>query len=188
LVCGTGSKDSCYPGTGEPKALWVVADLHSQCACVPRYYTLGISTSVRTQLETGLTLKSRYVSDVALHCDKADSVLQAIEEAWRRHAVDNQNQDVYAHLAAVLRQRGFVLDAADGLEILEHCRKHDLPITDILYALDERVRMYGYDGGPLNLVDFVHIEQPISAFYDAARFKTFAEVRPLLQQSVSRTA
>ncbi len=114
-----------------------------------------------------------------LHCDKADSVLAAIEAAWTTHheAGGGIVLGVYAHLAQVLNQEGFVVDTVDGLAILEHCRRRNLPIVDILYALEERVRAAGYRGERLALADFSSGGQSVYVFYDASRFKSFEELK-----------
>jgi hypothetical protein len=114
-----------------------------------------------------------------LHCDTTASVLAAIEAAWAEHhgASGGIVLSVYAHLAQVLGEEGFIVDTVDGLEILEHCRRRNLPIVDILYALEERVRAAGYRGERLGLADFKSGEQMVYVFYDASRFKTFEELK-----------
>ena len=44
-------------------------------------------------------------------------------------------------------------DGGDGLELLEHCRRHNLQVVDVLHLFEDRVRAAGYKGGPLNLAD-----------------------------------
>ncbi len=115
-----------------------------------------------------------------LHCDESSSVLTAIEEQWRHHGTRTSAvADFYAHLAGILSANGLIIDACDGLEILEHCRKHDLPIVDVLHDLEKRVRTAGYTGGSLTVADFQIAGQPVYVFYDSKRFENFAEVRTL---------
>ena len=70
-----------------------------------------------------------------------------------------------------------LVDTVDGLEILVHCRRRNLPIVDILYALEDRVRAAGYRGERLGLADFKSGDQLVYVFYDASRFKTFADLK-----------
>jgi hypothetical protein len=113
-----------------------------------------------------------------LHCDDADSVLSAIEETWRKHSArTGEIETLNAHLAELLNANGIIIDACDGLEVLEHCRRHNLPIIDVLHALEERARAAGYDGGPLNLADYQISGHQVYVFYDSKRFENFAEVK-----------
>jgi hypothetical protein len=113
-----------------------------------------------------------------LHCNDADSVLDAIESAWwTHHGRLGEQANLYVHLAVKLSENGFVVDMADGLQLLEHCRKADLPIVDVLHSLEARVRKSGYGGGSLTLADFTVGAQSIYVFYDSGRFPSFAEVR-----------
>ncbi len=115
-----------------------------------------------------------------LHCNAADSVLAAIESAWRlHHAKLGRGDDFYLHVAGRLLEVGMLIDTVDGLEILEHCRKHDLPIADVLHTLDARAREAGYRGGPLNLGDCAIAGQLVYVFYDSTRLANFADVRAL---------
>lgn len=113
-----------------------------------------------------------------LHCNAAESVLAAIEDAWRLyHAKSGETRDFYIHVAATLRETGLLIDTVDGLEILEHCRKRDLPIVDVLHTLNSRAREAGYNGGVLSLGDCVIGHQLVYVFFDSARFAEFDEVR-----------
>lgn len=116
----------------------------------------------------------------ALHCDKSHSVLAAIEESRRKHVVrTDESPDLYVHLARVLGITGLVIDACDGLEVLEHCRKYKLPIVDVLHDIEKRVRASGYRGGALNVADYEIAGQSVYVFYDSQRFENFAQVRTL---------
>ena len=115
-----------------------------------------------------------------LRCADSHSVLSAIERHWRNHAARTSDAaDVYAHLSALLTDRGFFVDRTDGLEIMEHCREANLPVAEILQTLGARIKRAGYCEGSLNLADCVLGEQPVYVFYDASRFPAFAEVRGL---------
>lgn len=116
-----------------------------------------------------------------LHCNRADSVLAAIEAAWRLHRAKDGggSDDLYLYLATMLHDVGVVVDAVDGLNLLEHCRKHDLPIIDIMQTLDSRERDAGYDGGPLSLGDYTVSGQQVFVFYNSTRFSAFAEVHAI---------
>ena len=116
-----------------------------------------------------------------IHCDDTASVLHAIEAAWTRHHGAGITLGLYQHLAQVLNAHGLVIDAMDGLEILEHCRERNLPIIDILYALEDRVRAAGYRGGRLSLADFKDGVM-VYVFFDSQRFKQFAEVKQHVAQ------
>ena len=111
----------------------------------------------------------------ALQCDKAGSVLDAIEANWNER--NAQVLGLYVTLARLLNEEGVVVDTVDGLDVLEHCRRRNLPIVDILYTIEERVRAAGYRGERLVLADFRTNGQPVYVFYDVARFKTFVEVK-----------
>lgn len=136
-----------------------------------------------------IALQAR-MREPTLHCDQAASVLGAIEAAWAKHhdASGGIVLSIYAHLAQVLNQEGFVVDTVDGLAILEHCRRRNLPIVDILYALEERVRAAGYGGERLGLADFRSGGDPVYVFYDASRFKTFEELKLKVAVRVSEAA
>jgi hypothetical protein len=114
----------------------------------------------------------------SLHCNETASVLNAIECAWwTHHGRFGEQSNLYVHLAAMLAENGFVIDMTDGLQMLEHCRKADLPIIDILHTLETRVRNAGYRGGSLTLADYVIGAQSVYVFYDSGRFPRFADVR-----------
>jgi len=124
----------------------------------------------------GLQARTRVAT---IHCDIAESVLGAIEAAWveRNGASGEISHGLYPHLAQVLNQEGFVVDTVDGLAILEHCRRRNLPIVDILYALEESTRAAGYRGARLGLADFRSGSQPVYVFYDASRVTSFEELK-----------
>jgi len=126
-----------------------------------------------------IALSSIAVKTPILHCDKFESVLAAIEAHWREHhpGTGEQGRDFYADLARLLNARGFVVDAADGLDVLEHCRRRGLPIVDVLYALEERVRRAGFHGERLGLADYKVNGLPVYVFYDVTRFKTFGDLK-----------
>jgi len=114
-----------------------------------------------------------------LHCDQADSVLAAIEASWTEHNAKKPGfvLGLYATLAHVLNEEGVVVDTVDGLGILEHCRRRNLPIVNILFAIEKRVRNAGYRGERLGLADFYSGGGLVYAFYDASRFKTFEALK-----------
>jgi hypothetical protein len=113
-----------------------------------------------------------------LHCDKADSVLAAVEKSWSEHRASSGAQmGFYTYLAQLLSDKGIIIDACDGLDLLEHCRRHQLQIVDILHTLDAHVRRAGYDGGPLSVADYQIGAQPVYVFYDSKRFRNFADVK-----------
>ena len=115
-----------------------------------------------------------------LHCDESHSVLAAIEDNWKKHSArTGEAADFYTYLARMISLTGLIIDACDGLDVLEHCRRHDLPIVDVLHTLDARVPQAGYDGGVLNVADYQIAGQPVYVFYDSKRFENFAEVRTL---------
>lgn len=115
----------------------------------------------------------------ALHCDKTESVLAAIEADWNdiNARVPGLVLGLYPTLASILADEGVVVDTLDGLDVLEHCRRRSLPIVDILYAIEDHVRRAGYRGDRLGLADFRTNGQPVYVFYDAARFKDFVELK-----------
>lgn len=115
----------------------------------------------------------------ALQCDQAGSVLDAIEKNWseRNAQAPGFVLGLYATLAQLLNEEGVVVDTLDGLDVLEHCRRRNLPIVDILYTIEERVRAAGYRGERLGLADFRTNGQPVYVFYDVARFKDFVELK-----------
>ena len=90
-----------------------------------------------------------------LDCASATSVFEAIERTWseHQHARQAPTLSLYKHLATELMEIGFVTDGGDGLELLEHCRRHNLQVVDVLHLFEDRVRAAGYKGGPLNLAD-----------------------------------
>ncbi|MGE4063579.1 MAG: hypothetical protein AB7E79_09440 [Rhodospirillaceae bacterium] len=114
-----------------------------------------------------------------LECDKAESVLAAIEMAWKQHHRAGEGIVIgfYTHLAQRLNEEGFIVDTLDGLEILEHCRRRNLAIVDVLYALEDRIRADGYRAKRLGLADFNSGTTPVYVFYDPGRFKTFTELK-----------
>jgi len=115
----------------------------------------------------------------ALQCDHAGSVLDAIEANWNERNAQSSGfvLGLYVTLAQLLDEEGAVVDTLDGLEVLEHCRRRNLPIVDILYAIEERVRARSYRGDRLGLADFRTNGQPVYVFYDVARFKNFVELK-----------
>ncbi len=119
-----------------------------------------------------------------IHCDQAPSVLNAIEAQWVAHHTGTYGivLGIYAHFAQVLAEEGLIIDTVDGLEVLEHCRRRNLPIVDILYTLEDRIRDAGFGGERLGLADFTSGDRQVYVFYDPARFRTFAE----LKQRVAR--
>lgn len=115
----------------------------------------------------------------ALQCDDLGSVLDAIEANWneRNAQAPGLVLGLYVTLARLLNEEGVVVDTVDGLDVLEHCRRRNLPIVDILYTIEERVRAAGYRGERLGLADFRTNGQPVYVFYDVARFKNFVELK-----------
>lgn len=101
-----------------------------------------------------------------LKCDDSHSVLSAVERHWRGHPARTRDEaDIYAHLSAMLNERGFFVDRTDGLEIMEHCREADLPVAEILNILAARVERAGYRGGRLHLADCMIGMQPVYVFF-----------------------
>ncbi len=127
------------------------------------------------------------VRPAPIRCDDTSSVIAAIENSWTRHHAGKPGivLGLYAYLTQILMQDGCVVDAADGLEVLEHCRRRGLPIIDILYLIEERVREAGYTGGRLGLADFTAAGQLVYVFYDAARFKNFQELKDAVAHRVA---
>jgi hypothetical protein len=123
-----------------------------------------------------------------LVCNKVESVLTAIEEKWRQHHAANSGRaaNIYSQLARVLAETGVVVDTRDGLEVLEHCRHHRLPIVDLVCALEQRIRAAGYAGGPLSVADYEIGSQPVYVFYDSNRFATFAAVKATVAAESAR--
>lgn len=115
----------------------------------------------------------------ALQCDHVGSVLDAIEANWNERNAQAPGfvLGLYVTLAQLVNEEGVVVDTLDGLEVLEHCRRRNLPIVDILYTLEERLRAAGYRGERLGLADFRANGQPVYVFYDVARFKNFVELK-----------
>lgn len=109
-----------------------------------------------------------------LHCDRAESVLEAIETSWNGHQARNQgfSLGLYTTLALLLNDEGVVVDTIDGLNLLEHCRRRNLPVVDVLHLLESRIRSAGYRGDRLTLADFAIGGKTVYAFYDASRFRT----------------
>lgn len=124
-----------------------------------------------------------------IHCDQTDSVLSAIEASWNEHNAKKPGLflGLYAALAVTLNEKGVIIDTLDGLEILEHCRRRNLQIVDILHVLEERVRRAGYRGDSLTLADFNVDGKPVYAFYDGSRFKTFGELKQKTQMRIAGT-
>lgn len=112
-----------------------------------------------------------------MHCDQAESVFQAIEQQWKDHHRDGVALSLYPYLAQVLNTKGLLVDTLDGLQILEHCRRRNLPIIDILYSLEDRVRSAGYRGGSLSVADYAVEHQPVFVFYDSRRFASFEALK-----------
>lgn len=125
-----------------------------------------------------------------IQCDQTESVLAAIEAGWAAHHAGKPGfaQGLYATLALVLNEEGLLIDTVDRLEILEHRRRRGLPITDILHALEERVRRAGYRGERLGLADFSAGGKPVYAFYDGSRFETFVELKQKTQLRIAVSA
>ncbi len=125
-----------------------------------------------------------------IRCDDAASVIAAIEESWTQHHAGKPGVvlGLYDFLNQLLAQEGCVVDTTDGLDILEHCRRRNLPIVDILHAVEERVRAAGYGGGRLGLADFTAAGRPVYVFYDAARFKNFDELKRSVARRVTPAA
>lgn len=115
----------------------------------------------------------------ALQCDHVGSVLDAIEKNWNERNAQAPGfiLGLYVTLAQLLNEEGVIVDTLDGLEVLEHCRRRNLPIVDILYTIEERVRARGYRGERLGLADFRTNGQQVYVFYDVARFKNFVELK-----------
>jgi hypothetical protein len=132
---------------------------------------------------------SAAVASTPVHCDEADSVLAAIEARWTEHNAKKPGLvlGLYAALAHVLNDEGVIVDTVDGLGILEHCRRRNLPIVNILFAIEKRVRDAGYRGERLGLADFYAAGGLIYAFYDASRFKTFEALKLKVHQRVALT-
>lgn len=114
-----------------------------------------------------------------IHCDQAASVLNAIEARWVAHHTGTYGivLGIYTYFARVLAEEGFIVDTVDGLEILEHCRRRNLPIVDILYTLEDRIREAGFKGDRLGLADFKSGDRQVYVFYDPARFHTFEDLK-----------
>ncbi len=72
--------------------------------------------------------------------------------------------------------------------MLEHCRKADLPIVDILYAVETRIRNAGYRGGPLSLADYAIGGKQVYVFYDSTRFASFIDVRARVADRIMPTS
>ncbi len=122
-----------------------------------------------------------------LHCDKAESVLRAIEASWAEYHAKRAGvaQGLYAALAQVLNEEGVAIDTVDGLDMLEHCRRRNLPIVDILYLIEDRVRRAGYGGDRLGLADFQAEGKLVYAFYDTARFESFVALKQKTQLRIA---
>lgn len=122
-----------------------------------------------------------------IRCDDTSSVIDAIETSWTRHHAGKSGivLGLYEFLNQLLTQEGCVVDATDGLEVLEHCRRRNLPIVDILYVIEDRVREAGYTGGRLGLADFTAAGRLVYVFYDAVRFKSFEELKKCVAHRVA---
>ena len=125
-----------------------------------------------------------------VRCDQAPSVLDAIEARWVAHHAGTRGivLGLYAYFAHLLAEEGFIVDTIDGLEILEHCRRRNLPIVDILYALEDRIRDAGFSGQRLGLADFKSGERQVYVFYDPSRFRTFEELKQKVARRISLVA
>ncbi|MGE3475899.1 MAG: hypothetical protein AB7H70_08830 [Rhodospirillaceae bacterium] len=115
----------------------------------------------------------------AIRCDDTASVVEAVEAGWMQHQASKPGVvlGLYEFLSHLLTHEGCVVDATDGLEILEHCRRRNLPIVDILHVIEARVHEAGYTGGRLGLADFTAAGRLVYVFYDAARFKSFEDLK-----------
>ncbi len=111
-----------------------------------------------------------------MDCSVLESVFRAIESEWSCSQEGSQ-PDVYRHLVYVLNEKGFLVDIEDGLKVLEHCRRHGLPVVDVLNELDVRLRKVGYAGGRLSLADLTSESHALFVFFDPNRFSEFAQVR-----------
>lgn len=122
-----------------------------------------------------------------IHCDDVTSVISAIEESWTTHHAGKPGVvlGIYDYLNNILTQEGCAVDTVDGLEVLEHCRRRNLPIIDILHVIEDRVRKAGYKGGRLGLADFTAAGRLVYVFYDAARFKDFEALKLCVAQRVA---
>lgn len=115
-----------------------------------------------------------------MDCSVLESVFRTIESE-RAATIRAGEPNVYQHLRDVLNEKGFLVDVQDGLKVLEHCRRHGLPVVDVLNELDARLRKVGYAGGTLSLADVSSGSQELYVFFDPHRFQEFAQVRERVQ-------
>jgi hypothetical protein len=136
-----------------------------------------------------LVFPQAQVRRAAIRCDDTTSVIEAIEESWKQHHAGRPGVvlGLYEFLNQLLSQEGCIVDATDGLEVLEHCRRRNLPIIDVLHVIEERVRKAGYEGGRLGLADFTAAGRLVYVFYDAARFKNFEELKRCVAHRIALT-
>ena len=113
-----------------------------------------------------------------MNCEDATSVIAAIQHGWKNHAPPQE--DPFHRWAVTLNTWGYITDADDDLQILEHCRRHKLQVTDVLEELDLKIRESGYHGGTLSVADCTVANRPCFVFFDSLRFRGTKEISTLL--------
>jgi hypothetical protein len=118
----------------------------------------------------------------SIDCSDTSAVLRALEEEWTKHRSDPGTVSLFEHLAKELNDRGFVSDHHTGLSVLKQCRKWRLPVAELRNVIEQRVRSFGYVGGTLSLVDWVHRNEETYTFFDSERLE-LGELRKIVAQT-----